>query len=274
MPASEQIRFPDVKSAARGRWADILAGLGIDPGSLRNKHGPCPGCGGRDRFRFDDQEEGRFFCGGGGEPTSGDGFTLLQHVHGWSPREALAHVAAALHMGGPIPSPILRRKPPTRPVPVPNTGNYAREIWRRSATDDATVGAHPYARKKGIDWAAGAGRARASGLVIGRKADCLVVPVRTLGGTLTAVQCINPRGEKQTFGPIKGGCLLLGNTLDRSIPWYVSEGWASAVSVVFHHHNGNAVCAVAFGNRQLLPVARMLDAAFGVDITVLEEQDG
>ena len=46
--------FAMVKIAAHGRWPEILAALGIDPAALRNRHGPCPGCGGRDRFRFDD----------------------------------------------------------------------------------------------------------------------------------------------------------------------------------------------------------------------------
>ena len=32
---------------ARGRWREILPKLGIPPESLRNRHGPCPICGGR-----------------------------------------------------------------------------------------------------------------------------------------------------------------------------------------------------------------------------------
>ena len=38
---------------ARGRWKEILPQLGIDPKFLTNRHGPCPLCGGRDRYRFD-----------------------------------------------------------------------------------------------------------------------------------------------------------------------------------------------------------------------------
>ena len=41
---------------ARGRWAAILPQLGVSPSALTGKHGPCPLCGGRDRFRFDDKE--------------------------------------------------------------------------------------------------------------------------------------------------------------------------------------------------------------------------
>lgn len=39
---------------ARGRWREILPQLGIDTSYLRTRHGPCPLCGGKDRFRWDD----------------------------------------------------------------------------------------------------------------------------------------------------------------------------------------------------------------------------
>lgn len=48
---------------ARGRWPGILAAIGVPSKSLRNKHGPCPMCGGKDRFRFDDKGgNGTFIC--------------------------------------------------------------------------------------------------------------------------------------------------------------------------------------------------------------------
>ena len=66
---------------ARGRWAGILEALGVDPKFLKNTHGPCPICEGKDRFRFDDKDgDGTFYCSGCGPGT---GFTLLQRLHGW-----------------------------------------------------------------------------------------------------------------------------------------------------------------------------------------------
>ena len=48
---------------AQGRWREILMALGIESRFLVNRHGPCPICGGRDRFRFDDREgSGSFYC--------------------------------------------------------------------------------------------------------------------------------------------------------------------------------------------------------------------
>ena len=66
---------------ARGRWPEILAKLGIDTHFLRNRHGPCPLCGGKDRFRFDDRDgSGSYFCNQCGP---GPGIMLLRKKRGW-----------------------------------------------------------------------------------------------------------------------------------------------------------------------------------------------
>jgi len=75
---------------AIGRWPGILRALGVDASYLRNKHGPCPICSGKDRFRFDDKEgRGTWFCSHCG---SGDGFRLLQQLFGWDFRQAAKEV--------------------------------------------------------------------------------------------------------------------------------------------------------------------------------------
>lgn len=75
----------EVLEAARGRWVSVLGRLGVNVGLLRDVHGPCPGCGGRDRFRFDDQNgEGTWLCSQGGKGVaSGNGISLLEHCTGW-----------------------------------------------------------------------------------------------------------------------------------------------------------------------------------------------
>jgi putative DNA primase/helicase len=66
---------------AQNRWREILPRLGIDTGFLANKHGPCPLCGGKDRFRFDDRDgTGSYFCNQCG---AGVGIILLRKKHGW-----------------------------------------------------------------------------------------------------------------------------------------------------------------------------------------------
>lgn len=59
-------------------WKRVLETIGVDPERLRNKHGPCPICGGKDRFRFDNKGgRGGWFCN---QCRAGDGITLVMGV--------------------------------------------------------------------------------------------------------------------------------------------------------------------------------------------------
>ena len=70
-----------------GKWPMILAELGLPEDSLRKRQGPCPLCGGKDRFRFDDKEgRGTWYCNQCG---AGTGYTLLVKFKNWTPGEAL-----------------------------------------------------------------------------------------------------------------------------------------------------------------------------------------
>jgi putative DNA primase/helicase len=166
-----------------------------------------------------------------------------------------------------------QRKAP--PPPKRDTGVYAAEIWLRADCSDDAVTSHPYAIAKGVESAGGAGRATVTGRVVGKDADCIVVPIRNLtGNKVVAVQCINASGSKQTFGPVSGNALLLGNTLDSSLDWFVAEGWASAYSLVFHHCAGNACCAAAFGKGNLDNVAHAIAKVYGPDrLVIVRERD-
>lgn len=71
-----------VKTIAQGKWKYILIDLGMDQKFLSRRHGPCPICGGTDRFRFmDTNGDGVFICNQCG---SGDGFTLAEKALGRS----------------------------------------------------------------------------------------------------------------------------------------------------------------------------------------------
>jgi putative DNA primase/helicase len=142
--------------------------------------------------------------------------------------------------------------------------------WLLHPSPDELVITHPYSIAKGITHAGGVGRVTASGSIIGKNTDCLIVPIREHGvGEIQAVECIsdqpiNDKWPKQTFGPKSGGYLLLGNALDKSVPWYVVEGWADAYSTVWHLNNpdgskrDNCVCAVAFGKTNLDNCAKQI----------------
>jgi putative DNA primase/helicase len=45
-----------------GKWRGILLELGLPQKFLKNRQGPCPMCGGKDRFRFDDKGLGMHYC--------------------------------------------------------------------------------------------------------------------------------------------------------------------------------------------------------------------
>jgi len=75
---------------ASGRWKEILPQLGVSPQYLQNRHGPCPICGGKDRYRFDDREgTGSYFCNQCG---AGTGVILLRKLHAWDHATACRHI--------------------------------------------------------------------------------------------------------------------------------------------------------------------------------------
>lgn len=63
----------DAAKAARGHWPRILPALGLNV--VKNRHMPCPVCGGTDRFRFDDQRGAAPLCNQCG---AGDGMDLVK----------------------------------------------------------------------------------------------------------------------------------------------------------------------------------------------------
>jgi P4 family phage/plasmid primase-like protien len=107
-----------VKAAARGRWPTILSALHIDVPSNPKQHTPCPGCGGDDRFRFDDRDgDGTYYCNQAAK-RSGDGFDLIQHVRGCDFTEALALVKDVIGQPPPSRNGTTTKHATTSPRPV------------------------------------------------------------------------------------------------------------------------------------------------------------
>lgn len=62
------------QNAAKGKWKGILMALGVPEAALKDKHGPCPMCGGENRFRWDNKDgKGTYICNQCG---AGDGMKL------------------------------------------------------------------------------------------------------------------------------------------------------------------------------------------------------
>lgn len=208
----------NVKAAATGRWPAILSELGVPDSALRNRHGPCPGCGGRDRFRFDNRDgRGTFICGrGGDDELAGDGFTLLEHVFGLSFADATRRVGDLLHVSRPA-GHVRILAPLSAPLPATDAPASARDPQRawRAINTVLNLSRSPAARGPVARYIAARGL---SGLEPDRPTDlwetrhlryyhedgrwtehpAMVVAVRNIGGRLLTLHRVylNDRGGK------------------------------------------------------------------------------
>lgn len=115
------IDFNQTKQEAFGKWAGILERVGVDVGT--GKHCPCPICGGKDRFRYDDKNgNGEYICGQCG---AGDGINLIMKTMGLEYQGAMELIAGMVGTIEAIPhqkekkvSPELLRKMFTESKPV------------------------------------------------------------------------------------------------------------------------------------------------------------
>lgn len=83
-----------ISEHATGRWRDILTTFGMDSRYLSGKPGPCPFCGGKDRWVWDNKNgKGTWFCRHEG---AGAGFDLLKRLRGWDFPEAARQVETVI----------------------------------------------------------------------------------------------------------------------------------------------------------------------------------
>ena len=125
---------------AQGRWREILPQLGIETRFLRNRQGPCPICGGHTRFRFDDKDDGWFYCNHCG---AGPGIVLVRKLHGWDYATACREVDKIIGTDHSI----------VRPESKPASDDWKRRFRKiqeviDGATDPAIVTA--YLNRRGI----------------------------------------------------------------------------------------------------------------------------
>ncbi|PXZ02173.1 primase-helicase zinc-binding domain-containing protein [Gilliamella apicola] len=88
------MKINEITAQAVGKWDYIFQSLGIEVGN--GKHCPCPVCGGKDRFRFDNQNgRGTYICNQCG---SGDGLELIKNYCQCDAKEASNKVAECLNL--------------------------------------------------------------------------------------------------------------------------------------------------------------------------------
>lgn len=109
------------KQAARGKWDGILAQL-IGENAVTRKHGPCPICGGVDRYRYDNKRnDGDWFCNVCGV---GDGFRLLTEALGISFADAAKRVDRVVNN--------VEEQPFKPNIDIDKRRSNLNEVWRRS----------------------------------------------------------------------------------------------------------------------------------------------
>jgi hypothetical protein len=91
-------RVESVKVAARGRWVEILTAAGLPAECLTGRNGPCPKCGGKDRFAAfkDVADTGGVNCRKCHHERNGDGIATVQWWRDWSFQEAVVFAAERL----------------------------------------------------------------------------------------------------------------------------------------------------------------------------------
>jgi putative DNA primase/helicase len=86
LTAERNKMLKSLSDMAKWRWQGILLETGVSLNVLNGKHGPCPICGGKDRFRWDNKDgRGTWFCTHCG---AGDGVNLVMKLKGFEFRDA------------------------------------------------------------------------------------------------------------------------------------------------------------------------------------------
>ena len=104
----------DIYDLTEGRWDDILSNLGnLTAKQLTNEHQPCPCCGGKDRYRFDNEKnKGTWFCnkcgGKSGTGGGGNGLSLLMKLRNWDFKQAVQEIKKYLGINEDMPKPPLK----------------------------------------------------------------------------------------------------------------------------------------------------------------------
>ncbi len=113
------------KERARGRWRQILPALGIDAKFLTGRNCPCPICGGKDRFRFIDRQDGdgMWLCSQC-QPRPRPAIDLAVVYSGRPFREAARVIDDIM---GDCVAPMVRRAPPDTAKDI----TRARTCWHR-----------------------------------------------------------------------------------------------------------------------------------------------
>ncbi|HBS2456476.1 TPA: DUF927 domain-containing protein [Klebsiella pneumoniae] len=251
----------EVTSAAAGRWPYVLAGLSIDVPDSSRRHAPCPACGGKDRFRFDDNGRGSFICNQCG---AGDGLDLIKKVNNCDTTEAAQLAADVLGIdyraAESAPDAASQRqrqlaadrqqREQERQKQAAEDADQRRATFARLYTGmrlRSIQGESEYLQSKGL-----------AGFKYPLMPDgSLLLELVDESGAVTAAQTITPQGEKRLIkGSAKRGAYYAVNALERPQSVVIAEGLATALTCHLIRTDALTVAAIDAGN--LLPVAEVM----------------
>lgn len=251
----------EVTSAAAGRWPYVLAGLSIDVPDSSRRHAPCPACGGKDRFRFDDNGRGSFICNQCG---AGDGLDLIKKVNNCDTTEAAQLAADVLGIdyraAESAPDAASQRqrqlaadrqqREQERQKQAAEDADQRRATFARLYTGmrlRSIQGESEYLQSKGL-----------TGFKYPLMPDgSLLLELVDESGAVTAAQTITPQGEKRLIkGSAKRGAYYAVNALERPQSVVIAEGLATTLTCHLIRTDALTVAAIDAGN--LLPVAEVM----------------
>lgn len=238
-----------VTAAAHGQWREILTANGIKLPEPK-KHGPCPICGGKDRFRLEERKaekaaRGVWVCSHC-DCKGGDGLSLYQQATGQSMSEAISSLGRYFGLSGPVSAADHARNEKQRQEAAKAVEEQQqREASRRAAAaalaqqmelEAAGCMAEqvPYLARKGF-----------SGFAVDvlahdydrHKAGSLLVVLFNIDGVTTSAEIIDSEGRKMALagGQKKGSAAYiepLGDSLpENAAHCGVVEGYATGLSV-------------------------------------------
>lgn len=132
-----------VADRCQDRWPSVLMALGMSPKFLRNIHGPCPMCGGTDRWRFPDWNgSGSYWCNSCGH---GNGVDLVMMWKGCNFVEAVKLIEGVI--GG---ARLSVRRPTDGAYDITEQKNAMRKTWLRSLELNGKDVASRYLVRRGL----------------------------------------------------------------------------------------------------------------------------
>lgn len=251
-----------------GTWRQTLENYGCHLPSGRH-HGPCPVCGGKDRFRFDDKEgRGTWFCSQC-DPQSGGGLLLLSRFLGKPTIEVANELLGNAQERS--------RAPVYRSFVSEDQIRKANHEQARKGAEallaSSELRPHPYMSDRGLDgqWLVNGEPIMGRDRSVIQPGELLLVPAYKAegdGSMLVNVQKIKANKEKR---PIYGGDMAaVYHKLDGHQKLIaIAEGYATGVTVnqvtgaltycAFNTGNLAAVAAWASGQHPGVPVVLFAD---------------